>query len=587
MMGVLAGRTVAAATCLLLGLLALAACQERPPLELADSIYHNGRVYTVDPEDSWAQAIAVKNGRLLAVGSDQQAAQFRGEQTVDVDLQGRMVMPGIHDMHLHPLKGSIKKHYECSFSSALGMDDILQAVADCAAQLEPGQWLRGGQWPSHLLKSERPPTRQLLDAITTEHPVFLLDWALHNAWVNSHALERLGIVPETANPPGGEIQRDPNSGLATGVLLDNAAYDAMARLPAYSPEQNATAAALAIDEFLSLGITAFKDAMTTSDALTAYRTVDQEMGLKARVHTSLAWKSSWSTSHDEELANIEARASYASPMLRTEFAKIMLDGVPLTRTSALLEPYLPGGGHGEDFRGELMFDVDELNGDVAWLDAQGLTIKIHATGDRSARVALDAIEYARRSNGDSGLLHEISHAQFLDGADLPRFRDLGVAAEMCPILWYPTASDDARAAVLGAERAGRMWPMRSLIDSGALVFYGSDWPAVVPNPNPWPGIEAMVTRRNPYTDAAASQWPEQAISLAEAVRVVTINGAAAGKSSSETGSLEAGKAADFIVLDRNIFEVPIEQVGDTRVLLTVVSGAVRHRSGALAGEGSP
>ncbi|MBT5220743.1 MAG: amidohydrolase family protein, partial [Woeseia sp.] len=262
----------------------------------------------------------------------------------------------------------------------------------------------------------------------------------------------------------------------------------------------------------------------------------------------------------------------------TSFAKIMLDGVPMTRTSAMLDPYAPNEAFGSDHRGDMMFEQTELNEDVAYLDAQGLTVKIHATGDRAARAALDAFAYAREQNGNSNQVHELSHAQFIHKDDLPRFRQLNVAAEMCPILWHPHASDAARAAVLGTDRAIRMWPMRSLHDAGALVFYGSDWPAVVPDANPWPGIEAMVTRQHPWGEIPGSQWPEQAIPLETAIRVVTINGATAGKTANLTGSIEVGKAADFIVLDRNIMEIPIDEVSDVQVLTTIVNGEVVYKS---------
>lgn len=546
----------------------------------ADTLYLNGRIYTVDENNSWAESLAVRGAEILAVGTENEIRQYRGTDTIVFDLQDRFVMPGIHDMHLHPLEGGIKERFECNFAASLTMSEILQVVSDCAAQLEPGEWLRGGQWPSSLLKSDQPPSRHLLDQVTREHPVFLMDWAVHNAWLNTAALEALGIADDTPDPAGGQILRDAKSGKATGLLLDNAAYEAQAKLPPYSREQHVEAARAAIEQFVGFGITSFKDAIVVASNLEAYHELARAGQLKARVFTSLAWKSSWSASHDEELANILNRQSYASELLKTDFVKIMLDGVPVTRTSAMLEPYLSDETHGDDFRGKMMFQQEELNADVAWLDANGLTIKIHATGDRSARAALDAIQFARKQNGNSGLMHEVSHAQFIHRDDLPRFRELDVAAEMCPILWYPTVSDAARAAVLGEYRAARMWPIKSLLDSGALVFYGSDWPAVVRDPNPWPGIEAMVTRQNPYGELPGTQWGEQAISLADAIRIVTINGAAAGKNSHSTGSIEPGKAADFVVLDRNIFEVPIDEVSDVQVVLTVVNGSAVYQENA-------
>ncbi len=540
----------------------------------ADAMYLNGRVYTVNENNDWADAIAVRNGKIVGVGTTEELSRYRGTETDVSDLQGRMLMPGIHDMHNHPVEAGMTERFECGFEATLTVPEILEVVRDCAAKLEPGEWIRGGQWPTALLKSDTPPDKHLLDQVTGEHPVFLMDWAVHNAWLNSMALDRLGITGETPDPVGGQIVRDAESGEATGLLLDNAAYEAQERLPPYTHEQNVAAAQWSVDELVSFGITSFKDAIVVSSNLAAYRELAQTNQLKARVHTSLAWKSAWSPSHQEELNNIRERKTYETDLLRTGFAKIMLDGVPVAYTSALLDPYMPDGVHHDGFRGELMFDPDELKADVIKLDAEGLTVKIHATGDRAARVALDAIQAARETNGDSGLIHEVSHAQFIHPDDIPRFRELSVAAEMCPILWYPGASDAVRASILGKERAERMWPMKTLLEAGALVIYGSDWPAVVPNANPWPGIEAMVTRRNPYGEFPGSQWPEQAITLADAIRIVTQNGALAAKSADLTGSIEVGKAADFIVLDRNIFEIPIDDVGDVQVLMTVVGGKI-------------
>ena len=207
-----------------------------------------------------------------------------------------------------------------------------------------------------------------------------------------------------------------------------------------------------------------------------------------------------------------------------------------------------------------------------------LTVKIHATGDRSARVALDAFEAARSANGPSDRIHEVSHAELIHPDDIPRFAELGVAAEMCPILWYPSPLVAAMEKVLGPERGRKLWPTKTLLESGALVIYGSDWPSVVPDPNPWPGIEAFVTRRDPYGVHEGSLWPEQAIDLAAALQIVTRNGAVAARQADRSGSIEVGKVAGFIVLDRNLFEIPIEQVSETRVLQTVVGGETVYRA---------
>jgi predicted amidohydrolase YtcJ len=372
-----------------------------------------------------------------------------------------------------------------------------------------------------------------------------------------------------ADPSGGVINRDPLSGEATGILLDNAAYGYRGVLPAYTPQQYSDALAWSIGQIARYGVTTFKEAIVTAAYLEAYADLDRKGELPLRAKTSLSWKSAWANSHDDEIALIDSRADYASDSIDTDFAKIMLDGIPPTYTAALLEPYAPNEAFGDEWRGKLMHPPDELAADVSALDAKGVTVKIHATGDRALRVALDAVAAARKANGDSGLIHEVSHAARMHTDDIPRFAELNVAAEMCPNLWYPIPGLDWEA-LLGPG-GSKNWPVKTLIDAGALVIYGSDWP-VVPTPNPWPAIESMVTRSDPAGASNETLWPEQSVDLATAIRIFTINGAIANKAGDSSGSLEVGKNADFIVLDRNIFEVPIGTVGETEVLMSVVGG---------------
>jgi predicted amidohydrolase YtcJ len=533
------------------------------------TVYTHARIYTVDERQPWAEAMAVTDGRIVAIGSAAEVAAQIGEQATVIDLGGRMVMPGIHDTHVHPPDAGIGQTIECRFRT----DQLAEALATlqgCLAKLEPGQWLLGGQWNEGLFAGSKRMPKEILDELAADHPVFLMDWTVHNAWVNSAALRFFGIDKATPDPVGGVIARNPATGEATGILLDNAAYVNRRRLPEYPLEQRVEALRWALDQIAAHGITTFRDAIVTTSTMAAYQELHRRGGLALHANTSLTWKSAWASSHDEELALIEARQKFANDRINTDFAKIMLDGIPPTYTAAMLEPYLPNATFGDQWTGKLMLEPDVLRDDVIRLDAKGLTVKIHATGDRSARVALDAFEAARRSNGDSGPIHEVSHAELIHPDDVPRFAKLRVAAEMCPILWYPIPGLDW-AAWLGPER--KVWAVRDLVESGALVTYGSDWP-VVPTVNPWPGIEAMVTRADPAGASPATLWPEQAIDLATTIRIFTHNGAIANKVGDTSGTLAPGKDADFIVLDRNIFEVPITDVGETQVLMLVVGGHV-------------
>ena len=533
-----------------------------------ETIYTNGFIYTVNPERPNAEALAVRDGKITAVGSNDEVQALVSDEARVVDLDGRMLMPGIHDMHAHPMEAGEKYNFQCAFPFTFTMDQIIAKLTECAAETPPGEWIRGGQWAMELLETDTVPHKDILDAITREHPIYLGDSTVHGAWLNSRALAELGIDEGTPDPQGGVILREPGTMEPTGVLVDNAAYNILDDLPAYSDEQYEVALAWAMHEMNKVGVTSVKEALTDGRSLKAFRGLDQDGRLTMKVSTSIAWRMHWI---DYE-TNVRERADYATENVGTEFIKIMLDGIPPTRTAAMLDPYLPDENYGDSFTGKLIHSPEQLTEDMVYLDGQGLTVKVHATGDRAVRVTLDAVEAARRANGDSGMMHEISHAELIHPDDLPRFKELNVAAEFSPILWYPSMLVQVMEQVIGEERANRFWPTRSLLEAGAHVIYGSDWPSVVPDPNPWPGIEAMVTRRDPYGNFPGTLWPEQAVDLETALRIFTINGAAAGKQAHRTGSIEVGKSADFIVLDRNIFRVPVEDISETKVLLTVVSG---------------
>ncbi len=540
------------------------------PGPAADVIYHNGQIYTVDADNSWQQAIAVKDGKILAVGSEAEILALASTTTEKVDLAGAMVMPGIHDTHMHPADAGISKTLECSFLSS-DLNEVLEILRGCIAKAQPGQWVRGGQWNEGYFVDNPMLPKAILDEIAPNNPVFLMDWSVHHAWVNSLALERFAITNETPDPEGGNINRVPTTGEATGLLYDNAAYDKRKLLPRYSAQQNATAMKWALDQVMGFGITTIKDAIVTDDNMAAYQYLDNQGQLALRVKTALSWKSAWAYSREDELALIESRPTLSSERIDPNFAKIMLDGVPMTYTSAVLEPYEANDVVGSSHTGKLMIPADVLKQDVVKLDQLGLSVKIHATGDAAARAALDAFEAARKASGNQDIIHEVSHAEMIHPDDIPRFKALNVAAEMCPIIWYPIPGLNWES-WFGKDRLP-IWQVRTLTEAGALVTYGSDWP-VVPTANPWPGIEAMVTRSDPYSDTLQPEFVEEAVDLPTALRIFTHNSAIANRVGDSSGSLESGKDADFIVLNQNLFEVPIAKVGDTQVLMSVIDGQV-------------
>lgn len=544
-----------------------------PPLEPADRVLRNGMIYTVNEAQPQAEAVAIRDGRFVAVGSNDEVSRYIGEQTQVTDLEGLMAMPGIFDIHIHPTDGAMAELYDCSFPFTSTIDAILARVAECVAETRPGEWIRGGQWGVALATLDQSINAALLDTVAPDNPIYLIDSTVHNAWVNSIALDRLGIDDNTPDPPGGAIMRNGN-GHATGILVDDAAYNAMSVLPDYTREQYETALAWTIALLNRFGVTGFKDAIAEAGALAAYSELDRSGRLNARVAASLIWKRSWQQSEEQHRLNIEQRDSYRTERVDPDFIKIFLDGIPPSRTAYMLEPYEPGEGFEAGFRGLPLHDSETLAEDVTNFDAQGLTIKMHAVGDAALRQGLDAIEAARAENGPSGLRHEISHAGIMHADDIRRFAELDAVPELAPIIWYPVPGlVEAQVAAIGSERAEHSFPIRSLVESGAEPAYGSDWPAVVPAPNPWPGIEAMITRRDPYApDPQEAKWEEQAVDLETALRIFTINGAKALKLAGVAGSIEVGKSADLIVLDQNLFEIPVTDIADTQVLMTVLEG---------------
>ena len=555
-------------------ILGVLVCGAVGAVQPAATVYRHGRIYTVDADNHWAEALAIRDGRISAVGSDADVAPYIGPATKVVDLAGRMVMPGIHDMHLHPIEGGFQALVECTFPFVTPLDQIVAKVKDCAAHKAKGEWIRGGQWAAETLSTSTPPTLAMLDAAAPDNPVFLIDSTFHNAWVNSRALEALGIDAHTPDPKGGVIVRDAGTHDATGILFDNAAYYAMKRLPVRSEAQYEAAVQWAVAKLNSVGVVAMKDALADGYSVRAYAALDRAGKLNLRVATSRPWRATWTESDADEARNRVHWRDDETPHVRTGFAKIFVDGIPPTRTAVMLEPYLADAAHGANFKGELQHTPADLDAALVELDKLGLTVKMHATGDGSARAALDAIAAARKANGASGLRHEIAHAELISPVDIPRFRELDAVAELSPILWYPGPLVEMMATVMGRARAEQFWPIKSMLDAKVTMVYGSDWPSVVPTPNPWPGIEAMVTRKDPYSSSSATLGADQAISLADALRIFTRNGADAMRLGDSSGSLEVGKFADFVVLERNLFDIAPEDIGDTEVLQTVFEGRV-------------
>lgn len=557
-------------------LLVVGACSDSgPPSEQpADLVLLNGRIYTVESTQPWVEAVAIRQGKYQFVGSSEEAARYIGESTRVIELLGAMVMPGINDVHSHPWQGGLKLLYECNFAFDSTPDEIARVVKGCVADNPDAAWIRGGAWTSDFFQlHDIESPRQWLDAITGDAAAYFEDDSAHNAWVNSKALALAGITRESPDPDGGIFLREPD-GTPNGVLLETAKPLMESFIPGWSQTESVAGIAEAARQANAFGITGMQEGRTPKDASVAYKIADEQGLLTVHAITSLQTPSG-PRADEIDVAALEAAArQYQSKHVYTKFAKIYLDGVPTSsRSAVMLEPYIVDEVFPESTRGILLIEQDMLVKDLVALDKAGFTVKIHTAGDGSVRIALDALEEVRRIRGNQDLRHQLAHAGYMSPDDLPRFAELNVTADLSPFLWYPRPIIQSIVGAVG-ERAYEYWPVKSLLESGADVAIGSDWPSVAESMNPWPALEAMVTRRNPHRNDKETLWAEQAIALEDALRIFTLAGARAYRLEEVTGSVAVGKYADLIVLNQNLFEVQPESISETKPTMTLFQGNI-------------
>jgi predicted amidohydrolase YtcJ len=566
---------------MLLATLLTACDQNKDPNATADTdaqptatLLNNGRIYTQNPAKPWAEAIVIDAGKYLYVGDTAGAQAYVKKSTRRIDLDGTMVMPGINDGHAHPWQGGIKTLYHCGFPFSATPDEIADSLRACIVKNPDSTWLTGGQWTSDFFRlNDIPSPRAWLDAIATDRAIFLHDDATHNGWVNSNALQLAGITRDTPDPEGGTIVRD-SDGEPNGLLYEQARTAVLEHQPKWTTENYTLAIREALRQANSHGLTGVNEARVQIPMLDAYQQLDRAGELTAHVSVNHQTPREY---RDYPLDGESYRAlhqRYQLEHVNTGYVKIFLDGVPTASRSALmLEEYVTDAAHPDPTRGFLLVDPEVLTQDLIALDKIGMTVKIHAAGDGSVRIALDALQSVRETNGDSGLRHELAHAGFIDPVDVPRFAELGVTADLSPYIWYPSPIIDSIVGAIG-ERGLNYFPVKDLLDSGANVLMGSDWPSAAKDLSPWHAIEALITRRNPFTDGEETLWLEQAISLEQALAIATLSGARALRLDHITGSIEVGKSADFIVLDRNLFAIPPESISDTVVEQTWFAGSL-------------
>ena len=543
----------------------------------ADTVVINAKVYTDGSSSDVREAFAIQDGRFLAVDSTAAVREFVGDATQVIDAQGAVVFPGLIDAHVHPSMGGQKVLYMCNFAFDATPAELANTIEECAQAPNAPDWIVGGQWSSNFfVDHDIASPRQFLDAVSGDHPVFLDDDSAHHGWANTKALKLAGIPlsAEAKDPIGGVYVRDSN-GIPNGVLLESAAGVVSSMIPPYTLTQQAAGIAAVSDIANSYGVTAFGDARVPEMAMHAYKLADEAGELN--IHAVLYQQSYGHGGEPEPLESVatydERAIEYGSENLKTRAIKFFLDGVPTASRSALMvAPYTTDAQHPEATLGMQMIATEELERAVLRFDAAGYLIKIHTAGDGAVRIALDAIESARGTNGAPGQPISLAHAGYIDPADLPRFRALNAVADFSPYLWYPRPIIDSVLQAVGSPRGEQYWPTRDLLNSGALINGGSDWPAAAADMNPWPALESLVTRRHPTNGTASKFWAEQSVSLDEAIVLWTTQPALILGIEDEAGSIAAGKSADFIMLNQDIHNIPIDAISETSPLQTWFRG---------------
>ncbi|MGH3166829.1 MAG: amidohydrolase, partial [Trebonia sp.] len=494
-----------------------------------------GVVYTMDPVRPLAQAFAVRDGKVVAVGDEADIIGLTGPNTKVIGSRDRMVMPGLVDVHAHVGFGGQAAAWELPLAPGSGPNEILAAVSDWAGKLGPDEWVVGGVVMSPVFHAMG--TREMLAALDRAgmgRPVMLRDDSLHNRWVNSRALEILGIDGQSPDPVGGSYARDAAG--PVGLLLGQPSTDAelaARRSIGDSRARDLQSARNAVSIFNSVGITATQDAATMGAWLDVFKELDQADQLNAWIVGSMPARE-FIESGPTGTALFDTAAARRSAHVRPAFVKAVLDGVPMTRTSKFLDAYKPDpfaaspetSSHHCPFHGSELFTDEDLNELLEAALARGLNVKLHATGDGTVRQALNVIELARERHGDGPIFH-IAHPEFVHPDDVARFATLNVVADASPVLWFPSPINAVIAQQVQDHYMDRIWPLADLQNAGTLVAAGSDWPVAAPVPDPWLSMQTMVTRRSVDQAFPGTLAGRQALSLGAAIAAHTVNAARA------------------------------------------------------------
>lgn len=544
----------------------VAVARAASPNEAPDLLLVNGRIIT---SSGWVDALAIKDGVIVAMGSTAEVNALKGASSKLLDLGGKTVLPGINDMHSHASGEAFTQLFGCPIPAGSPVKVVLAKIKACASKLPKGAWVNASSFdPTQV--GDRTKLRGLLDSVSPDNPVLIRATDQHSAWANSLAFKAAGISAATPNPPGGTIERD-KAGNPSGIVSDTGAWLIGAALPPPTFDQRVQALEWASRTMASYGITSYTEAATGGDDMAVFAAVADKGTLVQRTRICTVWSPARGAMPEVGTDVLAMRNKFARPMLDTNCVKIFSDGVPtISRTSPMLEPYLAHDGKADD-RGFFQMSLETLAAGLKKFDADGLVIKTHACGDAAVRQTLDAYEQMRKANGFTRL-HEVAHWCFAKPEDIARARDLGLSIELSAYIWDPSdpINRDMKSAV-GEERMRHFFPANAAVRSGANVTLGSDWPCK-DSPNPWPAIESLVTRTTPGRVNGTIDAPDEKISVEQAITMATEGGARQLGTSHRLGRIAKGMLADVIVLDRNPLEVPSTQIGNTKVLMTFVNG---------------
>lgn len=549
----------------------------------ADRIFVNGKIWTGDDARPSAAALAVAGDKILAVGSSQEIRALAGPQTVTVDLGGRLMVPGFQDSHLHFPGESVNS---VQLDGLESLDSFQKALSDFAKAHPKLTWITGGGWGYSAFPNQTVH-KKYIDAVISDRPVYVGERDGHMGLANSKALELAGITRDTKDPPNGHIMRDGN-GEPTGELKEAAQSLMRKHIPPETPEEMYQSFVKHMEEAAAAGLTAAQNAHWSPDQQPVFERALQANAFKLRIRFApLILPDDGGAPRDHHLktpltaADLaeyrRLRATFKGPIMRFGSIKGFLDGTVDARTAAMFEPYV-GGGTGIPF-----WEQDDLNKTVALYDKDGFQVLLHAIGDKAINMALNAFEYAAKTNGTSGRRHRVEHGEVPRLADLPRFKQLGVIASTQALFAMPDATVLTNYAVLlGPERASHANAFKLYDDAGIVQAFGSDWGVF--DLAPLRGIHVAVTRVTPEGTPAGGWYPQNRISVAAALRHYTRDGAYANFDEQVRGTLTPGKFADLVVLSKDILTIPPMDILKTKVLLTVMGGKDTYRDKELPGK---